>query len=138
MHCLYCGSDTDVTNSRLQKRNNSVWRRRACRQCGAVHTSIETIDLAKSLLVRNAKNPNLPAQPFLRDKLFVSIYTSCKHRPTALKDASALTSTVLSALQPLIEQASVSNEDIATKVGGALRRFDTAAYVQYAAYHRLT
>jgi hypothetical protein len=74
---------------------------------------------------------------FRRDQLFVDIYTSCKHRPTALDDATALTQTILGKLltdqtAPVIERAA-----IVETAAGALKRFDPAAATIYLAYHPL-
>src|SRR5690348_1875861 len=107
MVCIYCGNKTDVINSRPQKRHNKVWRRRRCTKCEAVFTTTEAAALAESLRVARKAKPNT-LQPFLRDKLFLSIYKSCQHRPDAIQDASALTDTVVSRL-PLVASGGLMN-----------------------------
>ena len=136
MVCVYCGTDTDVINSRPQKRRNSVWRRRHCDNCQAVFTTIEQADLSGALRIqRNTK----AFEPFVRDKLFLSIYKSCSHRPTAISDASALTTTVISRLMASTPPSTAINPitivNIATVV---LQRFDKSAAVHYAAFHPST
>lgn len=131
MVCIYCGGRTQVTNSRPQKRLNQTWRRRECVNCHAVFTTEEAVNLSGSLVVRR---PQAPVQPFSRDKLFVSLYRALGHRKTALEDAGALCATIIAQLADNAK-ASISPADIAAVAHQVLRRFDTAAAVQYAAYH---
>src|SRR5579872_3157022 len=63
MNCIYCGGRTEVTNSRRQKRNNQVWRRRQCLKCKTVVTTQETIDYSSALWV----GPENAPKPFLED-----------------------------------------------------------------------
>ena len=66
MVCIYCGGETKVTNSRLQKRNNQVWRRRQCLECKGVFTTHEAVDLSSALLIDKSGAP----EPFISDLLF--------------------------------------------------------------------
>ncbi|HSX31503.1 MAG TPA: hypothetical protein VLE99_06325 [Candidatus Saccharimonadales bacterium] len=134
MVCIYCGGKTQVTNSRLQKRLNHTWRRRECYQCGAIFTTQETPELGTSLTVRHG---NGPMQPFSRDKLFASVLRAVGHREAAVDDASALTATITAKLLGSSHNASVSPIDIIQIALTTLQHFDTAAAVQYQAYHRV-
>lgn len=134
MVCIYCEGKTRVFNSRHQKKRNSIWRRRECINCKAVFTSIEGVDLEKSLVV--SKNKRL--EPFLRDRLFASVYDSLKHRKTALNDATALTDTIISKLLHQTQSGEVNRDTIVTICIQVIRRFDKTASVYYAAYHPLT
>ncbi len=76
--------------------------------------------------------------PFKRDKLFVSILECCKHRPTALDDASSLTQQILGKLlQGQSRPGIVSLGNIITTSHAVLHRFDRAAATFYKAYHHL-
>jgi transcriptional regulator NrdR family protein len=132
MVCIYCGGDLAVSNSRPQKSRNQTWRRRPCRDCGAVFTSLESLDLAQALVV--AHDGQL--QPFDRDRLFVSLYQSLRHRPTATSDARGLTDTVVAHIIRQAANGSVTARTIATQSLNTLQRFDRAAAVHYAAFHR--
>lgn len=132
MVCIYCNGKSQVVNSRHQKRSNAVWRRRKCLKCQSVITTIESADLASSLTVVDRDGS---LRPFLREKLLISIYESCKHRPKALADATHLTQTVLDKLQPHQAQASVNLEIITTTTAQTLDTFDKAAAVYFRAYH---
>jgi len=134
MVCIYCGNETKVTNSREQKRLNQVWRRRQCLKCGSLFTSIEAAAREQAFMVEshNQKRP----RPFSRDQLFISIYESCKHRPTALNDATALTNTAMSKLFKRADAGSIQRADIVTTTQTILKHFDKAAAVHYSAFHK--
>lgn len=131
MVCIYCQHDTNVVNSRLQKKLNQVWRRRGCNNCGSVFTTHETANLLTALAV-TYKNTY---QPFSRDKLFLSINDSLKHRKTALRDATALTDTIISKLYACTASGSLDKSQIVSTVHSVLNRFDKTAATFYEAYH---
>lgn len=133
MVCVYCGGDTRVTNSRARKRSNSTWRRRRCSRCGSIFTSVETVDLSGSIVVKSLAG----VEPFSREKLLLSIYDSLRHRATALGDAEGLTGTVIASLYDLVQNATLEKDVITATVAQALRRFDKVAYVHYTAFHPL-
>ncbi len=133
MICIYCGNKTQVTNSRIQKRLNRIWRRRRCLVCNAIFTTEEMADLRTSLSVRCA---NGPVAPFSRDKLFISILRSVGHRTSSIDDAGALTATVIAILLHDATTAAIGPADIIRTVLATLHRFDNVAAVQYQAYHR--
>lgn len=133
MVCIYCGHETQVINSRPQKRTNQIWRRRKCQRCAAVFTTNERVDTESSLRVQN----HGVLEPFSRDKLLIDIYDSLRHRKTALRDASALTQTVWSQLQGPIDEGLLDREEIIKTTSAVLRRFDKAAASHYLAFHPL-
>lgn len=134
MVCIYCGSGTQVVNSRLQRRSNQVWRRRKCLVCSSTFSSLEAADLLLSLSYRTSQNA---LHPFSRDILFISIYESCKHRKNAVSDANALTATILGRLRPYMKDAVIERQDVINTTQQILKRFDRAAATFYAAYHPL-
>ena len=132
MVCIYCGGETKVVNSRHQKRANNVWRRRHCTVCNTVFSTIEAPDTSLSITVRKHKNA---LEPFERDKLFISIYESLKHRKSALVDATGLTTTILTRIYQLAEDSVIERDVIVTVTASVLERFDAVAATHYAAYH---
>ena len=133
MVCVQCGSKTQIINSRPQVRNNQVWRRRQCLSCYTVFTTEESVDYSGSWRVRY---PSGRLQPFVRDKLLVSLMRSCQHRKTALADAQGLTDTVIKKLLPQISDGVVDSTVVLQISQVALNRFDNAASVHYQAFHR--
>lgn len=134
MVCIYCSQETSVINSRPQKRANTIWRRRKCNHCQAIFTTGELVDLEKSLVVVSDGS----FKPFLRDKLFVSVYESLRHRKTALADATALTDTIISRVVPKSLSGSLDKEVLLITVVEVLDRFDKVAATHFAAYHPVT
>ncbi len=133
MVCVQCGGKTTVENSRPQVRTNQIWRRRQCQNCYTVFTTEESINYEGTWRV---KYPNGSLEPFLRDKLFVSVLRSCEHRNTALSDAQGLTDTIIKKVLPQVSDGAIDNTTIFQITQVALNRFDTAASVHYTAHHR--
>lgn len=132
MKCIYCGGETQVTNSRLQKKLNAVWRRRKCQSCQGLFTTLEGADYHSSLLFKSDENR---VEPFQRDILFISIYEACKHRKGAPGAASALTDTVLGRLRSKIHDATLLRANVISVTAEVLKRYDKAAHTAYLAYH---
>lgn len=133
MVCYKCGGETAVLNSRPQKRANQVWRRRQCTLCDTIFTTTETVDYAKSLLVRTGTNKQLV--PFERDRLLMSLYKSLGHRDIALTDASGLCATIIAKVAPSATNNVIEARHIAETALVALNRFDKLAAQHYAAFH---
>ena len=132
MNCIYCNKNTKVINSRHQKRPNNVWRRRHCKNCKSTFTSVESPKLDTSLLF--IKKNEAP-EPFLRDKLLVSIYKCLLHRKTAQTDATALTDTVISKVHSNSNKVAINRDLVVNIVIDTLSKFDKPSAVQYTAYH---
>jgi len=76
--------------------------------------------------------------PFERDRLYISIYDACRHRPTAIKDATALVETIIGLFASGIAAGGiVTRSDLVKTTADVLRRFDSAANVYYMAFHKL-
>jgi transcriptional repressor NrdR len=91
MNCPYCNIDSRVVNSRLQKRSNSVWRRRNCINCGAIWTTIESMKGSVTFKVKS----NEDLVDFRPEILLISLYECLKHRKTPETDAQYVFETVL-------------------------------------------
>ena len=131
MVCVYCGGETEVLNSRPQQRVNKIWRRRSCRTCLGVFTTIENIETGYTHLVKKTSGH---LEPFLRDKIFISIYDSCKHRKSAVEDSTALTDTVISSILQQSQNGIISTSLLRQTVLSVLQKFDSAASVFYQSY----
>ena len=128
MVCIYCGSKTEVTNSRLQKRSNSVWRRRHCPACGAIWTSLEVPEARSAFRVMQGESMH----EFEPETLMISLYEALRHRKTAATDAAALSQTVINMLykkrEAIIQTAEIKNTALLV-----LGRFDKTAAAVYKA-----
>ncbi|HEY4963328.1 MAG TPA: hypothetical protein VIH90_01380 [Candidatus Saccharimonadales bacterium] len=133
MVCIYCGSKTSIVNSRHWQRNNATWRRRQCNKCHAIFT---TSELAQYDSLWTVIKPDLKAlSPFLRDKLYISIYDSCKHRKSAISDAAGLTDTAMNKLRGKVKNGSINISDIRQITYNTVSKLDNASGVYYRAYH---
>lgn len=131
MVCVYCCGGTKVTNSRLQKRNNNVWRRRRCLACGAIFTTHEGVELESALVVaKNGQN-----QPFLADLLLKELMDTLKHRNDVYTASRELLGTIVRRLLALPDRPVFSTDDIAKVTSEVLKRFDRRAHLRYLADH---
>jgi hypothetical protein len=73
--------------------------------------------------------------PFMRDMLYLSIYDSCKHRKSAIADASGLTDTVINKLRASVKDGSLSISDIRNITLNTVNKLDETSGVYYRAYH---
>lgn len=127
MICLFCSSPlTSVFNSRTQKKEPRVWRRRSCENCSRLFTTHELPEYAQLVVLkRSGKN-----QKFSKPKLFVSIYKSLEHLPKAAETADAISSTVIARV--LMLNTPLSSELISEVVMNSLKNYNVSAFVKYA------
>lgn len=126
MICLFCGSpQTSVNNSRTTKKTPRVWRRRTCKQCRNVFTTIELADLSQIKVSKRSGKK----QSFSRPKLFISIFKSIEHLPKPAECAEALTSTITSRV---LTYSEITSEIISEQTMKCLKNFDISACVKYA------
>lgn len=131
MVCIYCGSDTQVTNSRRQKRNNQIWRRRECLKCKAVFTTHESIELETALsVVKNGHN-----QPFLPDLLLKELIEALRDRQDVYTASREVLGTITRRLLNLPQKPRFQPGDISKTTADVLKRFDRRAYLRYLADH---
>ena len=131
MVCVYCGGETRVINSRLQKRSNQVWRRRQCQRCKAIFTTLEGADLSSTLSVASGGS----TAPFLPDKLYTEVLLALQDRKDAYVAAREVTNTVIKQLLKMPDNPLFSPEQISRAVGDVLKRLDRRAYLRFAAEH---
>lgn len=133
MICINCFHEkTNVINSRQHKKRSSTWRRRACRNCGAVFTTYETPSLDGRLILNHTEH----TQPFNIGKLTISIAKSFQHDTQSANFASfSLAQTVEERLLANVREPSV--DDIAAITHSTLKAYDPMAALQYAAQHEL-
>lgn len=129
MVCVYCASDSSVTNSRLTTNGQVVWRRRRCKICNAEWTTREATDESSAYMVKD-KSGNL--EPFKRSRIFISIYEACRHRKEPLEDSEALTDTVITRLKDT-QNAIWSSKRIIDEVERVLKAYDPTAASVYLA-----
>ena len=131
MVCIYCGGDTKVTNSRLQKRNNQVWRRRQCLACQSVFTTHEQIELQSALsVIRNGRN-----ETFEPGLLLNELVRALWHRKDVYTASEELLDLIVRNLLRLPQKPLFKTADISETAAVVLKRFDRRAYLRYLADH---
>jgi transcriptional repressor NrdR len=131
MVCVYCGGETKVTNSRHQKRNNQVWRRRQCLVCQAVFTTHESVELESALSVEQAG----ALRPFLPDLLLKELMSALQDRKDVSTASREVLATVVRKLLALPRKPVFYPTDISRAAAEVLKRFDKRAYLRYVAEH---
>lgn len=132
MVCIYCGGELAVNNSRPQKRNNQIWRRRQCQQCSAIFTTHEAIEAKSSLMVQPV---NRPLEGFAPDKLFTELLLALQNRKSCYEDAREVVSTVVNRLIKLPSNPVFTTTDISRETAAILKRLDKQAWMRYQAEH---
>lgn len=134
MFCINCfHPSTSVTNSRPNKKQPQVWRRRSCTNCKAVFTTYERPSLADNKPITLADGT---ADTFNLGRLILSISKAFTHSPNdAQYNALWLAQTVEDILST--ERETLSPEDIEAATHQTLKKFDELAAIQYAAQHHL-
>jgi len=124
-----------TTNTRSTKSRTATWRRKKCYNCSQTWTTLETTDLSKVFSVKDQLG-NL--KPFSRDKLYISVYESLKHRKTAVSDATALLDTIIFKVLRKNLDSVISSSDILILTADTLERFDSYSAAHYRAYRQST
>lgn len=131
MVCIYCGSQTQVTNSRHQKRANHIWRRRKCSVCSTVFSTIERTDYDLSFIVEKQSGQ---LEPFLQEKLYISIYKSLDHMASSQEKAKHISDNVLGKLLTPPVKSKINSKVIAKTVAETLKNYNMAAFIKYKSY----
>jgi transcriptional regulator NrdR family protein len=108
-----------------------VWRRRQCKACGAVFTTLEAIDTPTTLIVDSGGS----SEPFLPDKLYSELINALQDRPDSFVAAREITNTVIVELLKLPEKPQFSPKQISAIVAKVLKRLDKRAHLRYVAEH---
>lgn len=134
MFCVNCfNKATSVTNSRGNKKQPQIWRRRKCPHCGVIFTTYERPSLAENKPVHLNTGGT---EAFNLGKLLLSISRSFSHSP---RDAAYSSFHLAQSVEDILstEREIITPEDIAATTHQVLRRFDESAAMQYALHHSL-
>jgi transcriptional repressor NrdR len=134
MFCINCFHHrTTVTNSRPNKKQPQIWRRRSCPECATIFTTYERPSLADNKVIHL---PDGETDTFNLGKLIISISKSFSHNPNEAQYSSLwLAQTIEDTLSS--QREVITPEDIEAATHQVLKKYDELAAVQYAAQHRL-
>lgn len=131
MVCPFCNKETEVINSRPQKRTNGVWRRRHCYGCERIFTTVEKADLEASVRVQKRSGT---LEPLSEAKLMISLYRALEHHENAPEMALELSQTVIKSVLRFASEPIVPSSAIAHQVIIVLKHFDAAAAIRYKSF----
>ena len=133
MFCIKCfNPKTQVTNSRPHKKQPTIWRRRSCKKCQTIFTTLERPSLDGIQITDDEGS----TKPFNLGRLVISIANAFAHDPSQGREqAWWLAQTVETTLAT--EHPHPTSEEVAAVVHQVLERYDRLAAMQYAAKHRL-
>lgn len=134
MFCINCFyPSTKVTNSRPNKKEPNIWRRRHCAKCNTTFTTRERPTLTDATEIQL---PGGSKELFSLGKLTLSIAQAFSHSQRDAQYSSLpLAQTVENTLAS--QREIITPDDIEATVHQVLKRYDELAAVQYAAQHGL-
>jgi transcriptional regulator NrdR family protein len=134
MFCINCfHKNTAVVNSRPNKKQPHIWRRRKCSDCGHTFTTYERPSLSDNTPVQL---DNGTQDRFNLGRLVLSIAKAFNHSPSQAKNnALWLAQTVEDTLS--VERQHITPEDITATTHQVLKRYDEMGAMQYAIQHNL-
>lgn len=134
MFCINCFyPSTKVINSRPNKKEPNIWRRRHCIKCSTTFTTRERPSLTEA---PNIQLPSGGMESFNLGKLTLSIAKAFTHSQKDAEYSSLpLAQTVETTLAS--QREIITPSDIEATTHSILKRYDELAAVQYAAQHQL-
>ena len=132
MRCPYCHTDNDrVIDSRPNKENTAIRRRRMCNNCEKRFTTYEYIEEFPVQIIKKDGR----REDFKREKLLKGLMVACRKRSIPLekleKIADAIHEQMISS-----EQREVSSTEIGEMIMAHLKNLDKVAYVRFASVYR--
>lgn len=108
-----------------------MWRRRRCQECKKPFTTYENVDLSFLNIIKSDGT----SEPYMRSKLFLSVYKACSGLRNQPDDTDALcTNLELKLIK--IGRPELTSETVAETAMDTLRTFNTAAFMRYLS-HRM-
>ena len=130
MLCIYCSNETKVGNSRPTNQGKAVWRRRVCKTCKAAYTTIESPDLAQSIVVSKKSGNN---EPFFETKLLLSI-TKAAGKHSNHVDIAQLARTITSKAIAASKDGRIDTKTLNDITSETLKNYDIKMNDRYSAY----
>lgn len=135
MKCPYCqSSQYFVTNSRIS--GNAIWRRRKCRKCLGIFTSMERITLGNLKVVKKTKK----SEKFDRNKIYLGIFRAVNESKWISRDqARSITKIVTDMVeQELIKMKKdyISSKQIGALVLRILKSVSNEGYLRFLPYFK--
>jgi transcriptional repressor NrdR len=127
MKCIFCGSDTKVTDKR--EAPDGTRRRRECLKCEKRFTTYEKA-IQKDIIVVKKDGRR---EAFSREKIKAGIIRACEKRPISLEDIDKIVDSIEEKLR--CRGKEIKTEFIGKMVMNRLKKIDHIAYVRFASVY---
>ncbi len=127
MRCIFCGSDTKVTDKR--ESGEGTRRRRECLKCKKRFTTYERAEKKEIIVVKKDGR----REAFSREKIKAGIMRACEKRPVSIDKIDKAVDNIEEKLR--IKGKEVKTELIGKMVMNRLKKLDNIAYVRFASVY---
>jgi len=132
MKCPYCGHlENKVVDSRLNKENTIIRRRRSCEECSQRCSTYERLEVMMPMLIKKDGR----REPYDRHKVVVGLQKACEKRPVSMPDIDEFVDSLERELQDIGERE-VPTQWVGEKMMEGLAKLDEVAYVRFASVYR--
>ncbi len=132
MKCPFCGKlNTRVVDSRPDKMDSQVRRRRECQDCSRRFTTHEKFIRVPIIIVKKDGR----REDFIRGKVLSGIKKACEKRAISTKLIEETVDTIERELRETNE-LEIPSKLVGEKIIGALKSIDDVAYVRFASVYR--
>ncbi len=132
MKCPFCGKlNTRVVDSRPDKMDSQVRRRRECRACSRRFTTHEKFIQVPIIIVKKDGR----REDFMREKVLSGIKKACEKRAISINLIEETVDTIERELRETNE-LEISAKLVGKKIIEALKSIDDVAYVRFASVYR--
>lgn len=132
MNCPFCqNQETKVLDSRPDQNGQTIRRRRECFSCSKRWRTLERVEDEMPLVLKR----NGTHEPFVREKLFLSMKTACSKRPVT---PGQLEQAIADIEWSILEkgETKIHTVEIGQKVMEKLKELDEIAYIRFASVYR--
>lgn len=132
MRCPYCGEQSDkVTDSRPNRDNSAIRRRRMCLVCEKRFTTYEYIEDFPVLVIKRDGRK----EEFNREKIMQGLFTACRKRKIELEKLERIADTIHEDLMR-DSNRETSSKMIGEKIMNLLKEIDHVAYIRFASVYK--
>lgn len=130
MKCIFCGSETKVTDKRDSE--GETRRRRECLRCKKRFTTYERAEELDIIVIKKDKT----REPFSKEKLKAGIMRACEKRPIETEKIDKILNEIERRLREKIKGKEIESKEIGEEVMKQLKKLDKVAYIRFASVYR--
>ncbi len=130
MKCIFCGSETKVTDKRDS--DGETRRRRECLKCKKRFTTYERAEEPNFIVIKKDKR----REPFSREKLKAGIMRACEKRPIETEKIDKMLNEIERKIRDRIKGKEIESKEIGEEVMKQLKKIDKVAYIRFASVYR--